>query len=424
MPKVDLLDHVSSGNAFILAISMILFTAFLASRLTKKLRLPNVSGYILAGVLIGPQVLALIPRSTLGNLSIISDIALSFIAFDVGRYFRFGDLKKSGFGIVLLTFLESASAAILVSLAMFYIFHLSLDFSLLLGAIASATAPASTMMTIRQYRAKGRFVNTLIQVAAFDDAVCLLLFSMVIAFVNANDAGDGVHFAAIAKPIAYNLFALLIGVLAGFFLVLVITLKRSKDNRLILAVASIFAVCGLCGLLAVSPLLACMASGAIYVNFKSDTKLFSQVNKFSPPIMIIFFIVSGMNLDIFALVHIGGIGLAYFLIRILGKFFGAYLGARIARMEAKICRYLGFALIPQAGVAIGLAFMGRRALPTNQGELLLSIILASSVLYELIGPVSAKFAILRAAKLPSVADELPELSPEISHVKFEIEAKK
>ena len=227
---------LNESTLVLLSLSIILFAGFLLTRLTKRLHLPNVSGYILAGVLIGPQVASLVPAHILSHMGFISDVALAFIAFGVGKFFKKEVLMKTGWKVVIVTLWESVLAGILITLSMRFLFHLSWDFCLILGAIAPATAPASTMMTIRQYRAKGDFVNILLQGVALDDVVCLLIFSVVVAVINAGRSGH-VRAGDVLLPIFYNIAALGIGFLCGYLLSRLITPTRSKDNRLILAIA-------------------------------------------------------------------------------------------------------------------------------------------------------------------------------------------
>ena len=197
----DFYTSLNESTLVLLSLSIILFAGFLLTRLTKRLHLPNVSGYILAGVLIGPQVASLVPAHILSHMGFISDVALAFIAFGVGKFFKKEVLMKTGWKVVIVTLWESVLAGILITLSMRFLFHLSWDFCLILGAIATATAPASTMMTIRQYRAKGDFVNILLQVVALDDVVCLLIFSVVVAVINAGRSG---HVRAGDVPVSYT----------------------------------------------------------------------------------------------------------------------------------------------------------------------------------------------------------------------------
>lgn len=393
--------YAGMGDAtrVLLVLSIILFAGFLITRITKKLRLPDVSGYILAGILIGPCCLGLVPEEMLARMGFISDIALSFIAFGVGRFFKKDVLKKTGAGVAILTLFESLAAGVLVTLALRLLFKLPWALAVLLGAIATATAPASTMMTIRQYGAKGEFINTLLQVVALDDAVCLLVFSAAAAAVSTGGA-EGLSAWAIAGPLVYNAGALVLGALCGLLLSKLLGPKRSQDNRLILAVAMLLLLSGVCAAFDVSPLLSCMVFGAAYVNITEDQGLFEQVNGFTPPITAMFFVLSGMSLALPALATAGLVGAVYFVVRIVGKYLGAYCGAAVTRQSVPVRRYLGLALIPQAGVAIGLAFLAKRILPEELGNVLLAVILASSVLYELIGPWCAKKAIFLSGALP------------------------
>lgn len=406
-----LYSRMTESTAVLCSLSIILFAGFVVTRITKKLRLPNVSGFIIAGVLIGPCFLKLVPVDILSHMGFMSDIALAFIAFGVGKFFKKEVLKEAGFKVIFITILEALAAGILITLSMRYLFKLSWNFSLILGAIATATAPASTMMTIQQYHARGDYVNVLLQVVALDDVVCLLTFSAVVAVVNARTSGH-VAVADVALPIVLNILSLGMGFLAGVVLNKLLTPARSKDNRLILTVAFLLGISGICAAVDLSPLLSCMVFGAAYMNLADDKKLFKQINRFTPPVMSMFFIISGMNLDVTAIRTAGVIGVAYFLIRIVGKYAGAYIGCALTGMPRNIKQYIGLALIPQAGVAIGLAFLGERLLPPDIGSLLLTIILSSSVLYELVGPACAKMSFfLSGAIKREVIDSLENYKP-------------
>ena len=394
----NLFSHLNNTTIVLLSLSVILLAGFLLTRITKLAKLPNVTGYIIAGVLIGPYVLNLIPHEMADGMGFVSDIALAFIAFGVGRFFKKEAFQETGFGIIVITLLESLLPGIIVTLSMHYIFHLSWSFCLLLGTIATATAPASTMVTIRQYHARGNFVNTLLQVVAFDDAVCLIAFSTASAFVNAS-AGSNISASEIVLPVVYNIGALVIGFISGAILSKLMTPKRSEDNRLILTISLLLGIAGLCAAVDISPLLSCMLFGTTYINMTKDKELYKQVERFTPPILSIFFVVSGMSLDISSFSTLGVIGISYFIIRIAGKYLGAYLGCIIAKTTKEVRNYLGLALIPQAGVAIGLAFLGQRILPKDMGNILLTIILSSSVLYELVGPACAKVALIHSGAI-------------------------
>lgn len=389
--------------SIIISVALMMIAGFLLTRVTKLLRLPNVTAYIVAGILIGPYCLNLVPQRFIDGTSFLSDIALAFIAFSTGEFFKLDVLKKNGMKVVWITVFESVLASLLVFVLTFFILHMDLAFSIVLSALASATAPASTMMTIRQTGAKGDFVDTLLQVVALDDVVGLVLYSVAISIALASLSGSqGFSFQTIGKPILLNMLTLFIGACFGLAMKLFMPQSRSTDNKLIISVALLFAFCGVCVLLDVSPLLGCMVMGTVYTNIAENDKLFKQLGYFSPPILLLFFVRSGMNFKLDALFNASGdldgvplivVGVSYFLVRIVGKYAGAWLGCFVVKKDKLVRNYLGLALIPQAGVAIGLAAFGARTLGGTIGSDLETIILASSVLYELLGPGCAKLAL-------------------------------
>lgn len=399
----QLIEAAQPAASVIISVALMLLSGFLMTRLTNLLRLPNVTAYIIAGILIGPYCLDLVPQRIIDGTDFLSDIALAFIAFSTGEFFKLSVLKKSGMKVVWITLLEAFAASAFVFVLTFFVFRLELAFSVVLAALASATAPASTMMTIRQTKAKGDFVDTLLQVVALDDVVGLVLYSVAISIALASLGGNGgFSYGTLVKPVLLNLAALVLGGLVGLVMKLLMPAKRSTDNKLIISVALLFAFCGVCAMMEVSPLLGCMAMGTVYTNIAENDKLFKQLGYFSPPILLLFFVRSGMNFKLNALFsasgNLGGVpliavGVGYFLVRILGKYVGAWLGCAAVGKEKRTRNYLGLALIPQAGVAIGLAALGARTLGGVMGNDLETIILASSILYELLGPGCAKLAL-------------------------------
>ena len=354
-----------------------LLAGFLATRITKLLKLPNVTAYILVGVAIGPFCLDLIPKSVVGGMSFLSDVALAFIAFGVGEFFRLKTMKENGGKIAVITLFEALVASVFVFILTFFILKLDLAFSVVLAALASATAPASTMMTIRQTKAHGDFVDTLLGAVALDDVVSLVAFSVAISLAMASTGGK-VGAADIVLPVLYNVLLIATGCALGFLLKLLMN-NRSTDNRLIIAIAFLFAVCGAGAALGVSPLLGCMAMGTVYIN----------ATDFSPPILLLFFVYSGLNFRIDALFDMKSslngiplivIGVTYFIVRIAGKYAGAFTGCLITKKPKETRNYLGLALIPQAGVAIGLAAMAARVIGGEEGAMLQTVILSSSIL--------------------------------------------
>lgn len=416
------IQNTVAGNhvaAVIISIALMLFLGFAMTRLTKKLRLPNVTAYIVTGILIGPYCLNLIPQEVIGGMDFLSDIALAFIAFSTGEFFRLSTLRRNGMKVVIITVLEALMATVVVFIVTYCIMGVDLAFSVVLAALASATAPASTVMTIRQTGAHGDFVDTLLQVVALDDVVGLIAYSVAISVAMALSMGSAaLHVGSILQPIAINLGVFVLGGVFGLFLKWLMPGKRSTDNRLIISISLLFAFCGICAMLDVSPLLGCMSMGTVYINITDDEKLFKQLNYFTPPILLLFFVRSGLSFRLDALVNsstaVGStplitIGVVYFFTRIVGKYAGAWLGCRMVGKDAKVRNFLGLALIPQAGVAIGLAALGARTLGGETGVALETVILSSSVLYELVGPACAKLSLYLSG---SYSSRLEDLVPE------------
>lgn len=414
----EALAGTSQVASIIISVAFMLLFGFAMTRITKLLKLPNVTAYILAGILIGPYCLGLIPQHIIDGMDFLSDIALAFIAFSTGEFFRFSTLKKSGAKVMVITVCEALLASVVVFIVTFFVLRLDLAFSVVLAALASATAPASTVMTIRQTGAKGDFVDTLLQVVALDDIVGLVAYSIAISVAVSSKTGAGAfHVWDIIRPLLINIGVFALGGVFGFLMKLMMPKKRSTDNRLIISIALLFSFCGICTLLDISPLLGCMSMGTIYINITDDDKLFKQLNYFSPPLLLLFFVRSGLNFKLDVLINSSGsigttplivIGILYFFFRIVGKYAGAFLGCLAVGKPKETRNYLGLALIPQAGVAIGLAALGARTLGGDDGVALNTIILASSVLYELIGPACAKLALYLSH---SYSTKLEDLAP-------------
>ncbi len=414
----------SPSAAVILSVSLMLFLAFLMTRITKRLKLPNVTAYIITGILIGPYCLNIVPDTVINGMDFLSDIALAFISFSTGQFFKFDNLKKNGIRVFAVTLCEAFAASTAIFVLTYWILDLSLGFSIVLSALAATTAPASTMMTIRQTGAKGDFVDTLLQVVALDNIIGLLAYSIAISLASASLLGNPFSIKDILFPVASNIGVLLLGCLFGMLMKPMLQRKRSTDNRLIILIAFLFAFCGICVILDVSPLLGCMSMGTVYFNITQDDKLFKQLNYFSPPILLLFFVRSGTNFNLGALTAqsatVGSVSLLvvsilYFIVRIISKYSGAFLGCFLVKKKPKTRNFLGLALIPQAGVAIGLAALGARTLGGEAGSSLETIIVASSVLYELVGPVCAKLSLYLSGSYSDKLEELVDVSVTNEH---------
>lgn len=416
MTFLSILDGMSNTASIITSLSLMLICGFLMTRVTKPLRLPNVTAYILVGILLGPCCFKLVPQAMIDGTDFLSDIALAFIAFSTGEFFKLSALKKNGAKTAVIALLEACMASLFVLVMCLLVLKLDLAFSLVLAALASATAPASTVMTIRQTGAHGDFVDTLLQVVALDDIVALVAYSIAVSAASASKTGH-LDVINIVLPLLSNIGVLILGGGFGWLLKVMMPQKRSTDNRLIISLSLIFAFCGICSMLDLSPLLGCMSMGTVYINLTGDEKLFRQLNYFTPPILLLFFVRSGLNFRLDLITHPSGavgksplllVGVLYFLFRIGGKYIGAFLGCFAVMKPPKTRNYLGLALIPQAGVAIGLAAIGARTLGGESGTALETIILASSVLYELIGPACAKLSLWLSG---SYSDKLEDIVP-------------
>ena len=421
----------TSVPTVLMTLAIMLLVGFLLTRVTKPLKLPNVTAYIFAGIILGPlaQLILggpLFPAELRKGMEFITDLALAFIAFGVVRYFKFDILKKSGSKIIIITLFESLMAVAVsfgAMMLMNFIPGVKMDWELaiLLAAIASATAPASTMMTIRQTGAKGDFVNTILQVVSLDNAIALILFSVAMAIITGKESG-GINFLQLATPILLNIVLIGAGYLMGLLLYWVTPPKRTKDNRLIIAVAFMLGFSGVASLLDISPLLGVMAMGMAYTNIAPDESLFRQIDAFSPPILTLFFVLSGMRLQLHMLASIGVVGVFYFITRIIGKYAGASLGSVVANSSENNKKFLGLALIPQAGVSLGLAALGSRILVSYgqpyYADMLTTIIVAAGVLYEIFGPPAAKYS-LYITKSYTLDKKVEMIGPDPSKIAIE-----
>lgn len=399
----------------IISISLILMGGFAMTRITKRLKLPNVTAYIVVGVLLGPACFDLVPHNIIEGTEFVSDISLAFIAFGVGEFFKVSALKRCGLSAVMITLVEACIVSAAMFCVLYFLLGLDLSLSVVLAALAAATAPTSTMMTIRQTRARGAFVDTLLQVMAFDNLVGLIAYSVAIS-VALSTLHGGFELTSVLTPIIKNIATAILGAVFGVIMKFFLG-GRSSDNRLIIVVGLLFAFCGICALLDVSPLLGCMMIGSVYINLTGDNKLFLQVAYFTPPLLLIFFVRSGLNFDFSALTHggtFGGvplwlIGVVYFAVRLVTKYAGAYVGSALTRQPREIRCFLGMALIPQAGVAIGLAALGARSLGGEIGDALETVVLLACIMYEFIGPPLARWSLSLSHSIG--AEDVPEAPP-------------
>ena len=382
-------------------VAVVLAAGLFVAKFTGKLKLPNVTGYLIAGLLIGPSVTGIVPKEAIEKLSLFSDLALAFIAYSIGSQINFKQLKKIGIGIVVLTLLEALTAMALVSAFMLFVFKTGLPFALLIGSIACATAPAATMMVIRQYKAKGPVVETLLPVVAMDDGVSIMAFGVALTLAKTLILGGSIDLVQLVLiPTVEIVGALLLGALLGIGFLTVEKIIRSEGELMNFVIVTILMGYALSDRLHVSSLLACMAIGASISNLKEgQMKYFSIVDNITVPIFLAFFVVSGADLDLTALRTTGMIGIAYVIVRVIGKWMGAFIGAKAFNMPKSVQKYLGYTLVPQAGVAIGLSLVAQNALPGAHGAEIRTVILAATVIYEFVGPLITKKALIAAGEI-------------------------
>lgn len=385
----------------LLCLAIAMAAGLAMSRLIRYVRLPNVTAYLIAGVLLGP-VFGVLDVNATSSLSIISDVALGFIAYSIGAEFKLSYLKNIGIKPIVITCFESAFASLVVFLALFAI-RQPLPVSLTLAAIAAATAPAATLMVIRQYKAKGPVCSMLLPVVAMDDATGLILYAVLSNLAISLDR-KGTQLSAVSlllMPLVQIILSLLLGVVIGFVLSLVLRFFHSRGNKLALTLCAVFLGVGLSApnVLNLSSLLVCMMIGATMVNLCHDsTAMLEQCDRFTPPLFMLFFVLSGAGLDFSVLTTVGLVGVIYVIARVAGKVLGATLGAVVEKCDRNIIRYLGLTLIPQAGVAIGMARLAMQDLP-EYGAIINAVVLAGTLVYELTGPVITKTALLKAGEI-------------------------
>ena len=382
-----------SLNTFI-NLALMIFIGMALGRLVKKIKLPNVTGYLLAGLLLGPSVLGILNDDFLNSVSIISDAALGFIAFSIGNEFKISYFKRVGATPIIIATLESLFAVVFVVLGLKLI-GCDTTFSLVLGSIAAATAPAATIMVIKQYKARGPVTETLLSVVAIDDATALIS----IAIATALSGGSANTADLVLKPVIEIGGALVVGAILGFLFLVPLKHFKKDGNRLSIVIAFIFMGLGLSELCGFSSLLFCMSMGAIVANFSPDVNHIMKLSdRITPPIFMLFFVASGAGLKLSVLPAVGLVGVIYIVFRVIGKMFGASLGAIVCKSDKNIRKYLGPALIPQAGVAIGLSLAASSVVPEHATEIR-TVILCGTLIYELVGPVISKTCLKKAGEI-------------------------
>ena len=405
----------------LLTLSVAIFAGLMLSRVAKKLKLPAVTAYLVAGVLIGPFVLGALGIEGLGFTShenvksygLLSDIALGFIAFAIGNEFRLAQLKKIGKQATVIGIFQAVITTVVVDAALIGLHFIipdkfPLEAAIVLGAVAAATAPAATLMVVRQYKAKGPVTDVLLPVVALDDAVGLVLFAISFGIAKAISAGSADILSVIVEPVAEVAMSLLLGFVMGAVFTYCEKFFHSRSKRLAMSVAFVLATVGLSKIsfhiggvhIAFSSLLVCMMLGTVFCNMCDFSEnLMDRLDRWTAPLFILFFVISGaeFELSIFKDITIVIIGVVYILFRCVGKYFGARISSKMVKSDSNIVKYLGITLFPQAGVALGMAIKAEELGPV--GLTIANITLFAVLIYELVGPALTKMSLLKAGEI-------------------------
>lgn len=381
-------------------LALLILIALFASKILSFFKLPDVTGYLVAGIIIGPSVLGIIPHEALTNLNLLSSVALAFIAYNIGCEMDFSSIKELGNNILIITALQALMTMAFV-FTVFMLMGQNIAFALVASAIACATAPAATLMVIAQYKAKGPVVNTLIPVVALDDAFCIMAFGIAnTVAINLLSGSDPSVVTMLLVPLWEILLSLIIGIVGGLAAIFILQRLKSEGDVIIYIIGSVLLLTFAAEYLHVSSLLTLMAYGVIVGNFSNKKHTArSALEGVSLPVFVAFFAFSGAELDLKVLLPAGFLGVAYFLSRALGKYYGARVGAQITNMPEPIVKYLGLTLIPQAGVAIGLSQIASRTLPQPYASTLQAVVLAAVIANEIVGPILTKYALTKAGEI-------------------------
>ena len=407
----------------LLSISIALCAGLLVSRFVKPLKMPAVTGYLIAGILIGPYCLGRLGVTGLGftsmaevkALSLFNDVALGFIAFAIGNEFRLSQLKHTGRQATVIGIFQALVAALLVDVALIALHEfvlgdtLPLADAITLGAIATATAPAATLMVVRQYKAKGKLTDLLLPIVALDDAVGLIVFSISFGIAKALNLGMFDLTSILLEPILEIIASLLLGLIMGIIFSAVEKYFKSNSKRLSLSITFVILTVALSMMefhigtvkVGFSSLLVCMMLGTVFCNVCDfSEEIMGKTDRWTAPLFILFFVLSGAELELSVLGNLAivGIGLAYIVTRSLGKYLGAYISAKAVHCEPLIQRYLGITLLPQAGVALGMSVTVAQTLGAG-GQMVRNIVLFGVLIYELVGPTLTRIALTKSGDI-------------------------
>lgn len=384
----------------LLKLGIVLAVGLVGGKIARIFKLPNVSGYLVAGLFLGPSFTKLITAQDVDSLAVISEVALAIIAFSIGSEFVLKDMLKLGKSIVVITLLEVVGAIGVVFSVMYFIFKQPFAFSIVIAAMSAATAPAATLLVVRQYRADGPVTRTLLPVAALDDVFGIIAFGIAMSVARLSvGTTDATLAQMMVQPVIEIVGSLLLGTVLGFILAYVAKKAEDRDELQGMSLGAIAVATGLSNALGLSALLTNIMMGTILVNvMRHSTRVFGSVNDFASPVYILFFTLAGASLNLSILKTVGIMGICYIIARAAGKIVGAAVGAKLTSAPETVTKYLGYTLLPQGGISIGLSVLVRQFLP-EYAVAITTIIMFSVLVYEVSGPIFAKLAIQKAGEI-------------------------
>ncbi len=398
-----------------LGLVLAMVAGLLMTRIMKLFNLPNVTGYLVAGIIVGPYCCNFVNATSLAEISFISTVALGFIAFSIGGEFKLSTIKAIGGKVIVIAIIQAIGAVFMVMGGLFILRAINPDLIsvpsiLVLSAISAATAPAATLMVVKQFKAKGPVTETLLPVVAFDDAIALMVFAVCFGLSKSLTSGAEISaISVVVRPLLEIVVSLAIGGAIGFVLSVVCKFFRSRANRLGWMIACVLAGVGICELLELSSLLTCMMTGAVFCNMREDSvKILDGSERWTPPLFMLFFVISGATLDLAVIPQVGLVGIIYLVCRSIGKYAGSYGSALLMKTDKNVRNYLGITLLPQAGVAIGMATIVANTEGFDEvAKSVVTVVLCATLIYELIGPVLTKWALAKAGEIDPKMSSIP-----------------
>ncbi|WP_312105910.1 cation:proton antiporter [Lachnoclostridium sp.] len=384
----------------LLKISIVMLVGIIGGKAAKVFKLPNVSGYLVAGLFLGPSFLKFISSSDMESFSVINELALAIIAFSIGNEFVIKDMLKLGKSIVIITLAEVVGAVVVVFSVMYFLLNQPFAFSIVIASMSAATAPAATLLVIRQYNAHGPLTRTILPVVALDDVFGIIAFGIAMSLAKLATGQQDFSIGQMISGLVIEIGgSILLGLVLGLLLTIIAKKSSGRDELQAVALMAIGIATGISISFGLSPLLTCIMMGTTVVNaFKKSKRVFDSINDFASPVYILFFTLAGASLDLSILVSVGIVGVAYVFARAGGKMLGAWGGAKAVKADPKVTKYLGLGLLPQGGISIGLLVLVRQQLP-EFAVAIGTIIMFSVLIYEVTGPIFAKIAIQKAGEI-------------------------